>query len=95
MKDKKAKTVLHGFIDTGNKSKCKPTKLWVDQGRSLYNNLMQKWLDDNVVLMCSNHNEDKSVVAEGFIRNLKRKIYKKMTANDSQFHLGYLSKTSR
>ena len=32
LKDNKAKTVLHGFIEIVNKSKCKPNKLWVDQG---------------------------------------------------------------
>ena len=37
-------------------------------------------------------NEGKSVVAERFIRTLKSKIYKKMTANDSKFYLGYLNK---
>ena len=38
------------------------------------------------------HNEGKSVVAERFIRTLKGKIYKKMTANDSKSYLGYLNK---
>ena len=31
MKDKKAKTVLYGFLEIVNKSKRKPNKLWVDQ----------------------------------------------------------------
>ena len=38
---------------------------------------MQKWLDDNDILMYSTHNEGMSVVAERFIRTLKNKIYKK------------------
>ena len=33
--------------------------------------------------MYSTHNEGKSVIAEMFIKTLKVKIYKKMTANDS------------
>ena len=33
LKDKKANTVLNGFVETVNKSKRKPNKLWVDQGR--------------------------------------------------------------
>ena len=37
-------------------------------------------------------NEDKSTVAERFIRTLKAKIYKKMTANDNIYCLGYLNK---
>ena len=39
-----------------NESTCKPNKLWVNQGRELYNKLMQEWLDNNI-LMCSAHNE--------------------------------------
>ena len=38
---------------------------------------MQKWLNDNDVLMYSTQNEGKSVVAERFIRTLKSKIYTK------------------
>ena len=34
---KKAKTVLHGFIEIINKSKRIPNKLWVDQGKEFYN----------------------------------------------------------
>ena len=54
---------------------------------------MQKRLDDNDILMYSSHNEDKSVVAERFIRTLKGKIYKKMTANDTESYLGCLNKS--
>ena len=45
---------------------------------------MQKWLDDNNILMYSTHNEGKSVVAERFIRILKSKTYKKITANNKK-----------
>ena len=31
LKDKKAKTVLHSFIEKVNESKHKPNKLWVNQ----------------------------------------------------------------
>ena len=85
-------TVLNGFIGIANKSKCKPDKLCVDQGRKFYNNLMQKWLDDNDILMYLTHNEAKSVVAERFMRTLKDKIYKQMTANDSKSYLGISNK---
>ena len=40
---------------------------------------MKSWLQDNDIVMYSTHNEEKSVVAEGFIRTLKNKIYKYMT----------------
>ena len=32
---------------------------------------MQKWLDNNIILMYSTHNEGKSVAAKNFIRRLK------------------------
>ena len=51
LKDKKVKTVLHGFIEIANESKCKPNKSWVDQGREFYNSFIQKLLDDNDILM--------------------------------------------
>ena len=57
LKDKKAKTVLNAFIEIVNKSNSKPNKLWVDKGREYYNKLMQKWLDNNDILMHSTHNE--------------------------------------
>ena len=53
---------------------------------------MQKWLHDNDILMYLTHNEGKSVVAEKFIKKLKDKIYKTMTANDSNSYLNYLNK---
>ena len=65
-------------------------QLWTDQGRMFCNKLMQKWLGDNNVLMYSTYNKGKSVVAERFIRTLKGKIYKKMTANGCKF-LSWLS----
>ena len=37
MKDKKAKTVLHGFIEIVNESSHKPKKLWVDQVKEFHN----------------------------------------------------------
>ena len=49
-------------------------KLWIDQGREIYNNLMQKWLDNNDILMCSRHNKVKIVVAERIIRTFKNYI---------------------
>ena len=51
----------------------------------IHNNLMQKWLSDDYILMYSTYNEDKSVVVERFTRMLKGEIYKKITANESNY----------
>ena len=53
---------------------------------------MQEWLDNNNISVYSTHNENKTVIAERFIRTLKAKIYKKITANDSKTYLKYLNK---
>ena len=91
MTDKKSKSVLHGFIEIVDETKYKPNILGVDQGGEFYNKLMQKWLDDNI-LMYSTHNEGKSVVAERFIGTFKGKIFKQMTADNSKYYLDYLDK---
>ena len=41
---------------------------------------MKSWLEINDIRIYSTHNEGKSIVAEKFIRTLKNKIYKHMTA---------------
>ena len=41
---------------------------------------MKGWLQNNEIEMYSTHNEDKSVVAERFIKTLKNKIYRYMTS---------------
>ena len=41
--------------------------------------------------MSSTYNENKSVIAERFIKTLKVKIYKKMTGNNSKYCLIYLN----
>ena len=54
-----SKTVFNGFTRIVNEFKRKPIKLWVDQRRQFYNNLMQKLLDDNDLLIYLTHNEGK------------------------------------
>ena len=50
----------------------------------------KKWLKDNDIEMYSTHNEGKSVVAERFIRTLKNKIYKHMTAVSKNVYIDKL-----
>ena len=63
-----------------DKSGRKPNKIWVDQGSEFYNHNFKKSLANNDISMYSTYNEGKSVVAERFIRTLKNKLYKHMTA---------------
>ena len=54
------------------------------------NAYFKKWLRDNDIVMYSTHNEGKSVVAETFIRTLKRKIYKYMTSISKNVYIDKL-----
>ena len=54
--------------------------MWVNQGNEFYNNSLKDFLKINNIEMYSIYNEGKSVVAEIFIRTLKNKIFKHMTA---------------
>ena len=53
---------------------------------------MQKCLDNNNILMYFTQNKGKSVISGRFIKTLKSKTCKKVTANDSKFYLSYVNK---
>ena len=80
LEDKKGVSIVNAFQNILSNSKKKPNKIWVDQGSEFYNNAFKKWLKDNDISMYSTYNEGKSVVAERFVRTLKNKICKHMTA---------------
>ena len=80
LKDKKGISIVNAFNKIIKQSGRKPYKIWGDQGGEFYNNVFKKWLSDNDIIMYSTYNEGKSVVAERFIRTLKNKLYKHMTA---------------
>ena len=77
----KGVAVVNAFQRISDNSKRKPNKFCVDQGISeFYSNSFRKWLKGNNIEMYSTYYEGKSVIAERFIRTLKNKIYKHMTA---------------
>ena len=80
IKDKKGISIVNGFNEIIKQSNRKPNKIWVDHGGEFYNNVFKKWLSGNEIIMYSTFNEGKSVVAERFIKTLKNKLYKHMTA---------------
>ena len=79
MKDKRGISNVNAFEKMISKG-CKPNKIWVDQGGEFYINLFKRFLKNNNIEMHSTYNEGKSVVAERFIRTLKNKLFKHMTA---------------
>ena len=80
LKDKKGISIVNAFNKIIKQSNRKPNKIWVDQGGEFYNNVFKKSLSDNDIIMYLTCNEGKSVVAVRFIRTLKNKLYKHMTA---------------
>ena len=79
LKDKKGTSIVNAFQKIISKGR-KPNKIWVDQGSEFYNKSFKDFLKINNIEMYSTYNEGKSVVAERFIRTLKSKIFKHMTA---------------
>ena len=91
LKDKKGTTIVNAFQSILNNSKTKPNKIWVDQGSEFYNNHFKKWLKHNNIEIYSTYNEGKYVVAERFIRTLKNKIYKNLTAISKNVYFDVLN----
>ena len=80
LKDNTGVSIVNAFQSIFKMSNRKPNKIWLDQGSNFFNNVFKKLLKDNDISMYSIYNEEKSVVAERFIRTLKNKIYKHMAA---------------
>ena len=79
LKDKNGTSIVIAFQKIFSKER-KPNKIWVDQRSEFYNQSFKEFLKINNIEMYSAFNEGKSVVAERFIRTLKNKIFKNMTA---------------
>ena len=79
IKDKKGTSIVNAFQKIISQGR-KPNKIWVDQASEFYNNSFKDFLKINNIKMYSTYNKGKSVVAERFIRTLKYKIFKHMTA---------------
>ena len=76
--------MINAFQKMLDESKCKPHKIWVGKGSEFYNKSKKSWFQDNDIEIYLTHNEEKSLVAERFIRILQiyrfNKYYKYMTS---------------
>ena len=72
--------MVNAFKKILSDSNRKSNKIWVGQDSEFYNKSFKDFLKTNNIEMYSTYNEGKSVVAERFIRTLKNKIFKHMTA---------------
>ena len=79
IKDKKGPSIVNAIQKIISEGR-KPNKIWFDQGSKFYNNLFKRLLKIKNIEIYSTYNEGKSVVAKRFIRTLKSKIFKHITA---------------
>ena len=89
LKDKKRISIVNAFQKIISKGR-KPNKISIDQGSEFYNNSLKDFLKINNIEMYSTCNEIKSVVAERFIRTLKNKTFKYMTAISKNIYFDVL-----
>ena len=74
LKGKKSITITNAFQKIVDESNCKPNKPSKDKGSKFYNRSVKSWLQDNDIEMYSTHNKGNSVLAERFIRTLKKNL---------------------
>ena len=74
LKGKKSITITNAFQKIVDESNCKPNKTSKDKGSKFYNRSVKSWLQDNDIEMYSTHNKGNSVLAERFIRTLKKNL---------------------
>ena len=79
LKDKIGISIINTFQKIISKER-KPNKIGVDPGDKFYNRFFKKFLKIKGIEMYSTYHEGKSVVAKTFIRTLKKKTFKHMTA---------------
>ena len=92
LQDRKVVTITNAFQNILKNSNIKPNKIWLiwlEKGCEFCNNSFKKWLKDDDIETHLTYREGKSVVAEGFIKTLKSKIYKYMTSISKN---GYIDK---
>ena len=90
LKEQKRITITNVFQKILDESNCKPNKIWVDKGSEFCNRSMKSRLEKNDIETYSTHNEEKSVIAERFIRTLKNKNYKYMTSLSKNVYIDKL-----
>ena len=89
---KKGITVTNAIQENLEESRRKLNTIFIDQSNKFYNRSIKSWLNDNVIKRYSTHNKTKSVVAEVFIRTLKTKTCKQMTAISKNVYICMVDK---
>ena len=74
LKDKKGETIVKALKDIFKESGRRPAKLWTDKGREFFNKDVR-----DLVYLYATENEEKSSIAERWIRTMKEKMFKYFT----------------
>ena len=72
MRDKKGIIITNAFQKRFKESNRKPNETWVEKDSEFHNRSMKSWLEKNDIEMYSMRHEKKYVIAERFIRTLKK-----------------------
>ena len=87
LKDQKCIIITNGFQKILDESSRKSRKIWVDEGGEFYCRSIKSFLQNNNIEVYATQNEEKSVVAERFIRTVKNNIYKCLTSILKNMHI--------
>ena len=90
LKDKRVITITNEFQKLLDESDRKPNKIWVNKVSEFYQKLMKSRLGGSNIDIHSTLNENMWFVAKRFIRTLKNKIYKYVTATSKNVHIDKL-----
>ena len=74
LKNKSSESIVKALKDIFKKSGRRPAKLWTDKGREFFNKDVR-----DLVYLYATENEEKSSIAERWIRTMKEKMFKYFT----------------
>ena len=89
LKNKKGETMVKAFKTIFEEGST-PGKLWTDKGTEFYNKKMNDLRKLNNIELYSTENEEKSSIAERWIRTMKEKMFKYFTDNNTYKYIDAL-----
>ena len=85
LKDKKGETIVKALKGIFKNSGRRPKKLWTDKGREFFNKDVR-----DLVELYATENEEKSSIAERWIRTMKEKMFKYFTDYNTNKYIDVL-----
>ena len=89
LKNKKGETIVKAFKTIFEEGRT-PGKLWTDKGTEFYNKNMNDLRKLYDIELYSTENEEKSSIAERWIRTMKEKMFKYFTDNNTNKYIDVL-----